>query len=162
MDELIAHDGSRSDFLKACLVKLGLQVTQDVIPSLSPLYLSAADPDAIPPFATSLHLTKEGYLKDSHDTFRVQRQSGTFNMQELTEALPDSSNEGILDYKDIVKRLVICDDIPLPKSTPCFNHHAFYSNLGYYQSRSREGASSFGSLLIYAEVITSTNSILEE
>ena len=159
------------------MLKLGLQVTQDssskAVPSLSPLYLSAADPDCMSRLVSSLRhtLTDDAYLlKDSHDTFRVEglTTSSPFNsMGELKESLSDtgSSNneeEGIVDYEAIVKSLVICDCIPSPKLTSCFNHHAFYSNLSHYQSRSREGASRFGSVLIYAEVITSTNSILEK
>ena len=87
----------------------------------------------------------------------------------MKESLPDGSesrdpdaDEGIVDYSTIVKRLVVCDDLPPPKLTPYFNHRAFYSNLRNYQSQSKEGASEFGAQLLYAEVITSTNTILEK
>lgn len=112
----------------------------------------------------------EGLLKDEHDTFRIEK-SGTFNMGALAESLPEESKDrtsessqdgGIVDYQAIVKRLVVHDDVPSSKSTPYFNHHAFYSNLRRYQAQSKEGASLFGSNLLYGEVVTSTNTILEK
>lgn len=180
VEELAAHDKSRTDFMKALLVKLGLQVSQETttVPSLSSLHLSASDPAEATEIYQSLQsvTTKEDdaeYLKDAADTFRIEK-SGTWNMGALDESLPDDSKQGDqpesaaeeqpgdVDYAAIVKRLVIHDDHPPPKTTPCFNHNAFYSNLHHYQSLSKEGASRFGSQLLYAEVITSTNSILEK
>lgn len=162
--------------MKACLSKLGLQVTQDTttVPSLSSLHLSASDPADTRRILSSLQdaITKEGqheYLKDAQDKFRMEK-SGAWSMDKLKESLPDDSKddkpdaaeEGIVDYATITKRLVVHDDLPSSKITPYFNHHAFYSNLRAYQSQSQEGASEFGSQLLYAEVITSTNTILEK
>lgn len=92
-------------------------------------------------------------------------------MDKLNSSLPDTSNEqeserpvdeGIVDYNAVVKHIVIHDELPSSKITPYFNHHAFYSNLKAYQSQSREGAAQFGASLMYGEVITSTNTILEK
>lgn len=175
VDELSACDKSRTDFMKACLLKLGLQVTQETttVPSLSPMYLSASDPADVSQISSSLQAAAadEGqgqYLKDAQDTFRIGK-LGTWDMEELKESLSSESNkhsldahEGIVDYAAIIKHLVVCEDLPSSKTTPYFNHHAFYSNLKNYQSQSSEGASKFGSQLLYAEVITSTNTILEK
>lgn len=177
VDALAADDKARTDFLKACLVKLGLQVTQDTttVPSLSSMHLSAADPDATSRIFSSLQeiTTRDGqeeYIKDENDTFRIEK-SGVWNMGKLNDSLPDDSedqvpdrptDDGIIDYNAVVKHLVIHDDLPSSKITPYFNHHAFYSNLMSYQSQSREGASEFGSNLLYGEVVTSTNTILEK
>ncbi|XHG03264.1 hypothetical protein AWENTII_006579 [Aspergillus wentii] len=176
VDALAADDKSRTDFLKACLSKLGLQVSQDTttVPSLSSLHLSAADPADTETFLSSLDdvITKDGkekYLKDENDTFRIEKY-GVWSMEKLEESLPDDSKEspkdaaepGIVDYNAILKRLVVHDELPSSKITPYFNHHSFYSNLKQYQSQSREGASEFGSHIMYGEVITSTNTILEK
>lgn len=174
MDALAADDKSRTDFLKACLLKLGLQVTEGTttVPSLSSMHLSALDPADTSKIVESLqeNITKEDdgeFLKDSNDTFRLEN-SGVWNMGKLEESLPadpedrGTEKEGIVDYNAIVKRMVIHDELPSSKITPYFNHHAFYSNLRSYQSQSKEGASEFGSNLLYAEVITSTNTILEK
>ena len=171
VNAIAADDKERTDFLKACLSKLGLQVAQDssVIPSLSSLHLSGIEAerplDILSNLAGSLtQENKNEYLKDANDTFRIER-PGTWNLSDLEEALPDNSSkptEGIIDYQEVVKRLVIHDDLPSSKLTPYFNHHAFYANLRQYQSESREGASEFGSNLLYGEVVTSTNTILEK
>ncbi|KAJ5172520.1 hypothetical protein N7492_005113 [Penicillium capsulatum] len=168
---LAADDNERSDFLKACLSKLGLQVAEDssVIPSLSSLHMSGVEAERpleiLSNLADSLTNEKRNeYLKDSHDTFRIER-PGTWNLSDLEEALPDNASnptEGIIDYQKVVKRLVVHDELPSSKLTPYFNHHAFYANLRQYQSESRDGASKFGSSILYGEVLTSTNTILEK
>jgi biotin--protein ligase len=169
--ELAADDKERTDFLKACLSKLGLQVAKDTstVPSLSSLHISGQDPEQSLEILSLLapDLQKENqneYLKDDNDKFRIER-PGTWNLSDLEEALPDGESqptEGIVDYQAITKRLVFHDDLPSSKLTPYFNHHAFYANLTQYQSESREGASEFGSILMYGEVVTSTNTILEK
>ncbi|KAJ5214265.1 hypothetical protein N7449_001434 [Penicillium cf. viridicatum] len=168
---LAADDKERTDFLKACLSKLGLEVTQDTttVPSLSSLHVSGIDADGPMDILSGLGaaFTQEGQtecLKDEHDTFRIQR-PGTWNLGGLEEALPMASlepSEGIVDYQAIIKRLVFHDDIPSSKLTPDFNHHAFYSHLRQYQSESKGEATTFGSNLLYGEVVTSTNTILEK
>ncbi|KAJ5614228.1 hypothetical protein N7528_007882 [Penicillium herquei] len=171
VDALAADDKERTDFLKACLLKLGLQVAQDstAIPSLSSLHVTGQDPESSLEILSLLapdlkEENKNEYLKDENDTFRIER-PGTWNLSDLEEALPEGeskSTEGIVDYQAITKRLVFHDELPSSKLTPYFNHHAFYSNLKQYQSESREGASEFGSNLMYGEVVTSTNTILEK
>jgi len=171
VDALAADDKERTDFLKACLSKLGLQVAQDTahVPSLSSLHVSGLDADETMEILSCLApaLTNEcqnEYLKDENDTFRIER-PGTWNLGDLEESLPNesaTSSDGIVDYQKVIKRLVIHDDLPSSKLTPYFNHHAFYSNLRQYQSESKEGASKFGSNLMYGEVVTSTNTILEK
>lgn len=157
--------------MKACLSKLGLQVAKETstVPSLSSLHVSGQDPEQSLEILSLLapDLQKENqneYLKDESDKFRIER-PGTWNLSDLEEALPDGESkptEGIVDYQAITKRLVFHDDLPSSKLTPYFNHHAFYANLKQYQSESREGASKFGSILMYGEVVTSTNTILEK
>ena len=168
---IAADDKERTDFLKACLSKLELEVTQDTttVPSLSSLHMSGIDADGPMDILSGLgcEFTQEGhteYLKDDHDTFRIER-PGTWNLGELEEALPATSSEssdGIIDYQAIIKRLVFHDDIPSSKLTPYFNHHAFYSHLRQYQSDSKGDATSFGSNILYGEVVTSTNTLLEK
>ena len=171
MAAIAADDKERTDFLKACLSKLELEVTQDTttVPSLSSLHMSGIDADGPMDILSGLgcEFTQEGhteYLKDDHDTFRIER-PGTWNLGELEEALPARSSEstdGIIDYQAIIKRLVFHDDIPSSKLTPYFNHHAFYSHLRQYQSDSKGEAATFGSIILYGEVVTSTNTLLEK
>ncbi|KAL4943187.1 hypothetical protein BDV06DRAFT_221430 [Aspergillus oleicola] len=172
VEALAADDKGRTDFLKACLSKLGLQVAQNTthVPSLSSLHFSSLSSGDAGKVLKSLEelVGEAGHLKDEHDTFKIEK-SGAFNMDSVAESLPTESEglsepqgEGIVDYQSVVKRLVVHDDVPSAKLTPYFNHHAFYTHLRSYQAQSKEGASLFGSNIIYGEVVTSTNTILEK
>uniref|UniRef100_A0A093VZ52 Biotin--protein ligase n=1 Tax=Talaromyces marneffei PM1 TaxID=1077442 RepID=A0A093VZ52_TALMA len=177
IDQLATDDTARTDFVKACLTKLGLQVSQETttVPSLSCLHLSSVEPEYTQAIVSSLEeiMTKDGrkeILKDNVDTFQVERaHDKTYKMDDLKNALEEevaeekaTSNDGIIDYNAIVKRLLIHDELPSSKQTPYFNHHAFYSNLRHYQSLSKEAVVDFGRSIIYGEVVTSTSSMLEK
>lgn len=173
--------------MKACLTKLGLQVTQETttVPSLSCLHLSSVEPEYTQTIVSALEeaITRDGddsskeFLKDDNDVFEIQRVD-KYQMQDLKEALSDSTatdgmgtamdlsnvaaDDGIVDYNAIVKRLSIHSEWPLSKLTPYFNHNAFFANLRHYQSQSREAVLDFGRSIIYGEVVTSTSTILEK
>lgn len=177
---MTADDTLRTDFLKACLEKLGLQVSQDTttVPSLSCLHLSSIEPEYTQAIVASLAevVTKNEHkdiLQDNNDIFHIEtasKSSGRYEMEDLKNALPDTETTkatgiddgGIVDYNAVVKRLLIHDELPSSKLTPYFNHHAFFSNLQHYQSLSREAAIDFGRSIIYGEVVTSTNTMLEK
>jgi biotin--protein ligase len=179
IETLVEHDTARMNFLKACLAKLGLQVSTEssTVPSLSPLHVSALDSrDAASLIATlqDILIVEDGqeYIKDDNDKFRVEKPS-SLGMSGLAAALPDSSakttddqtasEDRIIDYNEIVKTLVLHEDTPGSKLTPYFNHNSFYGNLKEYRSESKEQELyNFGSHIMYAEVITSTNTILEK
>lgn len=177
---LAEDEKHRMDFLKACLTKLGLTVSgQQNVPSLSLLHLSSSDPADTGGVISSLsHLIEqngrgEEFIKDENDTFQILR-SSVWKMSDLTEALPtesdskepadqsDGSSDRIVDYNTVLKKVVVHDDdYPQARSTPYFNHSAFYSNLHHYQSQT-PGATHFGAHLLYGEVVTSTNTLLEK
>lgn len=177
---LAKDDKHRMDFIKACLTKLGLIVSgEQNVPSLSSLHLSSSDPTDTAALVSSLsHLVEkdedgEDLIKDENDTFHIVKPS-TWKMVDLAKALPlatetkesadqsDGSSNRIVDYNTVVKQIVVHeDDHPESKSTPYFNHQAFYTNLDHYQSQTH-GASNFGSHLLYGEVVTSTNTLLEK
>lgn len=180
VDALAQDDKARTDFLKACLTKLGLQVTQETttVPSLSTLHLSALRSEDTSELLSSLReaVTQEDgreYLKDENDTFRIEAPN-VWKMQELEKSLPEVEDkeeaksespepvEGIVDYNKIVKHVVIHDELPSSKATPYFNHYAFFSNLQNYRSKSSEPLFQFGSQILYGEVVTSTSTILEK
>ncbi|EFR05115.1 biotin-protein ligase [Nannizzia gypsea CBS 118893] len=180
VDVLARDDKVRTDFLKACLAKLGLQINQDTttVPSLSQIHLSALEPGAALEVLSSLEdviTTEDGedYVKDDNDTFILEKPS-SMKMAKVAEALPEVTpstkteaaatdvEDRIVDYNAVVKRLVINDELPDTKTTPYFNHHAFYSNLKEYRLRSKEDSRVFGSHMLYGEVVTSTNTILEK
>ncbi|KAI1619042.1 biotin-protein ligase [Exophiala viscosa] len=180
IDSLAADEKHRMGFIKACLNKLGLTVSDEQnVPSLSYLHLSSSDPADTGGIVSSLsHLIEKDehdqeLLKDENDTFHIMKPS-IWKMVDLAKALPsetdgkepadqaDGSSDRIVDYNTVIKHIIVHDDdYPESKTTPYFNHHAFYSNLLHYQSQV-PGASNFGTHLLYGEVVTSTNTLLEK
>jgi len=179
VDALARDDKARTDFLKACLAKLGLQTNQEqiTVPSLSRLHLTSMHPSETSNVIESLRdiiLTEDGeeYIKDENDTFHLEKPA-TWSMGSLVGALPQGSDEKtdqkddaedrILDYSTVVKRLSVHDkDHPSSKETPYFNHHAYYANLKHYQTLGENVNTDFGKHLLYGEVVTSTNTMLEK
>ena len=177
--DLAEDDKQRTDFLKACLLKLGLKVSQDTtaVPSLSRLHLSSLLLNGTSNIMAGLKeiITiehGEEYIKDDNDTFHLEKPSA-WSLGSLTKALTgeesEKTNDGdddedrIIDYNAVVKRLVVHGREPPPsKETPYFNHDAFYANLKYYESKTPEAENGFGKNLLYGEVVTSTNTMLEK
>lgn len=163
----------------ACLLKLGLEANQDntAVPSLSRLHISSILPNGTLDLMTALKeiITiddGEEYIKDDNDTFHLEKPS-MWSLGSIAEALPKAKSEKtdedgdagdrILDYSTIVKRVIVHGkDPPASKQTPYFNHDAFYSNLQYFQSQTGGPQDKFGEHLMYGEVVTSTNTMLEK
>lgn len=178
VDALAEDDQQRVDFLKACLIKLGLTVNEDdsSVPSLSRLHLSSMESSALSAFLERLKdaiVVEDGeeYLKGENDVFHFQRPSA-WSTGPLRNALPKDEKEKTddgtmssdinLDYENVVKHIMLHEEeYPASKETPYFNHHAFYSNLKYYQLM-KNIPGEFGRWLLYGEVVTSTSTMLEK
>ena len=180
MEALAEDDKQRTDFLKACLLKLGLKVSQETttVPSLSRLHLSSMLPNGTSNIMSGLQeivsvMDGEDYIKDENDTFHLEKPSA-WSLGSLAKALTgegngktddggDDDEDRIIDYNTVVKRLVVHEkEPPSSKETPYFNHDAFYANLKYYESKSQEAKAGFGNNMLYGEVVTSTNTMLEK
>ena len=185
---LTEDDSSRVNFLKACLAKLGLTVSQEAtsVPSLSRLHLSSLHHFLIPELLVSWEdiITKENgeeYIKGENDTFHLEKSDSRWSISSLVKALPlpealkgkdehsadqvdgADSDDRIVDYNAITKRLIPHEtEWPGTKETPYFNHHSFYANLRKYQEERDSEAEEFGKYLMYGEVVTSTNTMLEK
>lgn len=180
-------DESRTSFLKGCLSKLGLTVSQETssVPSLSRLHLSSINHIEVSELLEELKdvITVEDgeeYIKGENDTFHIEKHSSRWSLNSLVKSLPvlgagmtgDQSKtdqtdgvteDRILDYSKIIKRLIPHEtEWPGGKETPYFNHHAFFANLRRYQQENSSEAEEFGNVLMYGEVVTSTNTILEK
>lgn len=181
-------DSSRVNFLKACLAKLGLIISQETtsVPSLSRLHLSSLHHFLIPELLVSWEniITKqdgEEYIKGENDTFHLEKQDSRWSLNSLVKNLPVpgilkegdehaadqrddvGSDDRIVDYNAITKRLIPHEtEWPGTKETPYFNHHSFYANLRKYQEERESEAEEFGKYLLYGEVVTSTNTMLEK
>jgi biotin--protein ligase len=217
VDILAGDEKHRIDFLKACLTKLGLTVSDEnqAVPSLSLIHLSALEPTTTTGLLETLERdglitaeSSEQYLQDDNDKFHLVKLS-SWKMGDLEDALPpkSSSQDGqtsasdqppalskesasspsvpdngqptsgpntstsadpIIDYNTITKQILIhTSSPPQPsnKETPYFNHSAFFSHLTSTSSNAQASSippTKFGNPLIYGEVVTSTNSLLEK
>ncbi|KAF2500688.1 putative biotin protein ligase [Lophium mytilinum] len=203
IDAIAASDATRVAFMKACLVKLGLQVNEEEqpVPSLSRLHLTAHTPSDVAEILASWHqvttvIDGTEYVQAENDTFHVEKPATwgmSSLMQAVTSVLPDAvsgiSNESrstedpsseekvlkaessdestsgdkIIDYDKVIKRIVPHEKtLPTGRETPSFNHDAYYANLAHFQSKSDIDEPAFGSHLLYGEVVTSTNTLLEK
>ena len=163
----------------ACLMRLGLEVNQEntAVPSLSRLHLSSMLPNGTSDMIKSLQeivsiVDGEEYIKDENDTFHLEKPSA-WSLGSISDALPGKKNEKTddndvddddrdIDFNKVVKRLVVHEKEPPPsKETPYFNHHAFFANLKHYYSQT-QSESDFGKNVMYGEVVTSTNTLLEK
>jgi biotin--protein ligase len=170
------------------LAKLGLIVSQETtsLPSLSRLHLSSLHNFLIPELLASWGdiITKqdgEEYIKGENDTFHLEKQDSRWSLNPLVKSLPVpsimaagdghstdqaddvGSEDRIVDYNAITKRLIPHEtEWPGTKETPYFNHHSFYANLRKYQEERNSEAEEFGKYLMYGEVVTSTNTMLEK
>ncbi|ROW01227.1 hypothetical protein VMCG_05938 [Cytospora schulzeri] len=181
-------DDHRTNFLKACLEKLGLEVRfeDSSIPSLSKLHLSALDPMEVGGLLVSFDdiITKdeqgEEFIKGENDTFHLEHPDSRWRVDDLREALqaahvddidekkvrddPSKAGavDGLIDYNKLVKTIIPHETAwPEPKETPYFNHHDFYASLQEFRRRETE-AYEWGDALLYGEVVTSTNTLLEK
>ena len=179
VEALAVDDKQRTDFLKACLLKLGLKVNQETtaVPSLSRLHLSSMLQNGTSKIMAGLKeivcvIDGEEYIKDENDTFHLEKPSA-WSLGSLAKALTgeknlktdkgDDDEDRIIDYNTVVKRLVVHEkEPPSSKETPYFNHDAFYANLKYYESKNQEAKGGFGHNILYGEVVTSTNTMLEK
>jgi biotin--protein ligase len=185
---LAEDDKARVDFLRACLSKLGLVVSTETssVPSLSRLHLSSLHHFLIPELLVEWEdlITREDgeeYIKGENDTFHLEKPDSRWSLNSLVKSLPLSnatngndehtadqandtgSDDRIIDYNSVTKRLIPHEsEWPGAKETPYFNHNSYYANLRVYQQEKNSEAEEFGKFLLYGEVVTSTNTILEK
>ncbi|CAG8977908.1 hypothetical protein HYALB_00001786 [Hymenoscyphus albidus] len=184
--DLAEDDELRVTFLKASLLKFGLIVSEDKpsVPSLSRLHLSSQHHFLVPELLSSwqdIITIEDGeeYIKGENDTFHFEKQDSRWSLNALSDSLslsdasPEQAvankkggvvvNDRIVDYDAITKHIIPHEsDWPASKETPYFNHHSFYANLRKFQSESGGKAEEFGKTLLYGEVVTSTNTLLEK
>jgi biotin--protein ligase len=129
-------------------------------------------------------------IKGANDTFMLERAGGIFSVGKLKDAissvLPSSiapsttsgsadntasreneisqRDEGMtLDYDKVVKRIFVHEEgFPSAKETPYFNFAAYYANWAAYIRDTNGTEGLFGKNIIYGEVVTSTNTLLDK
>ena len=174
-EALRAGEEARTSFLKACLTKLGLELSQEStpVPSLSKLHLSSLRPSGVGELLQSFDdvISKEDgkeFIKGENDTFHIEAPNATWCMAQLRAALGPESGEppqpahSSFDHDQTIKRVAAHDESwPEPKETPYFNHSVYYSSLREYRDRDAD-SEEWGDSLMYGEVVTSTNTLLDK
>lgn len=166
VEQLAADDTARSSFLKACLRKLGLEISvQDSgVPSLSSLHLSSVNNTEVGELLSSMQdiIEKESgqeYIRSEVDTFHIQDEDTVWNVDSLHQPLPST----VIDYSKVIKKIVPHEKaLPPHKLTPRFNHSIYFSSLKRYRQVEEGEAEDWGNLLMYGEVVTSTNTLLDK
>ncbi|KAG5984618.1 hypothetical protein E4U54_006117, partial [Claviceps lovelessii] len=175
---------ARLCFLRACLRRLGLEVSAEensFLPSLSSMHLSAVDASLVSELLCSWAqvIYKENnseYIRGEGDTFRIYSDQDGLAVQDMDSLRGLSVNDeddddggdapgqtaGIVDYSAVTKIIVAHENgLPTTDMTPRFNHKLYYSSLARFR-RVEAGAETWGNVLLYGDVVTSTNSLLEK
>jgi biotin--protein ligase len=83
-------------------------------------------------------------------------------IQERLEYTANSAFDQILSYDKVIKSIVPhSKSLPSAREIP-FHHEAFYANLHHYHTKLSNPSASFGAHLLYGEVVTSTNTLLDK
>ncbi|KAG5920050.1 hypothetical protein E4U42_006333 [Claviceps africana] len=179
-------DEARLCFLRACLRKLGLELSTEKsasLPRLSSIHLSAVDASLVSELLCSWarvidKKNNHEYIRGEGDTFRIHSDQDGLAVRDMDSlralsvhqdhhhgdddaaALDDAA--GIIDYGTVTKIIVAHENgLPTTDMTPRFNHELYYSSLARFR-KIEEGAETWGNVLMYGDVVTSTNSLLEK
>ena len=101
-------------------------------------------------------------IKGEADTFQIIG-NDSLDMKELMIALEDGQwNGGVVDYSQVVKKVIMHENgLPDKALTPRFDIERYFESLRTFRKKEPR-ASTWGDILLYADVTTSTNSILEK
>lgn len=183
LERLTAAEDERKRFMRALLARIGLEpvgfvdhlapdkttVTENIVPDLTPLYLSSVDTETVRAVAAAIRGigSKDSndptftLVTDANDTFRIVPTGAT--LPPTRSAEPNEEHDPAKE----VKTIIVCDtpsSVPTRGETPFFDLADFYTRLR--ENREREFAGGkwfkFGSYVIYAEVVTSTQTILDK
>ena len=68
-----------------------------------------------------------------------------------------------IDYKSLTKSVIYYEEsFPDLKIVPLFNHESYFRYLKHYYTQKEDADPSFGRTLLYGNVVTSTNTLLEK
>ncbi|KAK9461176.1 biotin-protein ligase [Lipomyces oligophaga] len=176
---LLKYDAQRLEFMKSLLAKLGLKVDRDIdqntSPIPTPLYLTSAYPEALLQLWKSLTETEGLFQLDEdrktlthvgeNDTFQFELSSESrFNLQSLQDSLEEEEDE-IYELDKVIKHEIVYLstrgrlELPSIRETPYWDHQLYYKYLNQSQSGNKP---IFGSIINYAEVVSSTSTMLDK
>ncbi|GAA5796945.1 hypothetical protein HPULCUR_002323 [Helicostylum pulchrum] len=162
-------------FLSQSLANIGIKVKEtQTVPDLTPLYLSAVSGRILKQIKSRLLQQVEGgngLITDTNDCFSVAEIDQVGQLQSTIEKL---SIDRVSDEKSPVLQILYpptttvesetSTAVPEKHLTPFFDLKAFYSSLLERRKLEWGGGSwySFGNSVLYSQVITSTQTILDK
>lgn len=169
-----SHSNSRLNILRRTLEGLGLQIPSENVASTShpmPQYLSASPskPSAVSRVIEALMESKGTPLKlfeDKNDTFEfheLEDSDGVLNEGPKSDVQPDPATWQ-------PKHVIVCRDGTLPRSTqtPLFDITRFFEELSASRKKhslvntSDSDGWGIGEVLLYSEVVTSTQTMIDK
>lgn len=163
VEKLKQTDVGRRTLMKLILHSLGLKVNKDInfsIPKITPIYLSSQlDPEALSKLMQKLRNEPDF----EHNVFRGNNDTFCFHEEAETDHnyFVNSDLDEIEDPQSAIKHIKIFEStLPSPKETPYFNMSMYFNHLKAL-SGSEGNVHDFGRILGYAEVVSSTNTMLE-
>src|SRR5690606_37808913 len=104
-----------------------------------------------------------GFIKCEHDIFKITRTlNGQLPSETLDPLRQDLRTGNFMEYKNIQKIIVTHEGFPTNAETPYFSHELYYACLANDRSDMNLRGAQFGSHILYGEVVTSTNTLLEK
>lgn len=175
--DLVASEGDRKAFLRASFALIGLNVVpvendtvkENVVPDVTPLYLSGLTKEWVQKPAS--HLLKladpvSHIFEDNHDIFHVSALGDELNekMRLLSLYRTKENKPAVIEvvYPSTVNAV---EPLHPPKSvTPYFDVGEYYKHLVKKRSSQWGGGKwlRFGNGMLYAEVIGSTQSVMDK
>ncbi|GAA5964359.1 hypothetical protein JCM3765_006388 [Sporobolomyces pararoseus] len=155
----------RLNLVRGTLGQLGLDVSDGPapLPKLLPLLLAAADPSLAQQIASEIASRGEALsdstagLVDRNDTFVLHPASSFDSLVHSARSRQGTSDPEELRQEH--KLICVCDEsIIASTSTPLFNVSSYFANLSHLSN----GAPSIGQALLYGEVVTSTQTMLDK
>ncbi|KAJ4305158.1 biotin holocarboxylase synthetase [Kalmusia sp. IMI 367209] len=188
IDAITTTDSTRVSFLRLMLSKLALKVNEEeqAVPSLSRLHLSSHKPADVADLVASWSeiftvVDGEEYVKGEHDVFQIEKEGGAWSVQGLKRAVsgvvevlpkvvpvnenekretPESQNEPEVEKKPKTKEDEIRERIEYTTSTSP-DQILDYDQI-IKKIKTQNLGHVFGNSLLYGEVVTSTNTLLEK
>ncbi|KAI9480334.1 MAG: biotin-protein ligase [Benjaminiella poitrasii] len=166
--------------LNKSLAEIGLRVNlekeQNNVPQLTPLYLSTISNELLQTIVKKMmqEFDSHSLLTDSNDSFYIApiSQHNSSDNDALVQSLDALSIQREFENKSPVLKILYpsstsnenTPQIPKKSSTPSFNLQAFFKSLLERRKQEWGGGAwyRFGNAVLYSEVITSTQTVLDK
>lgn len=161
-------DLNRKRFLQGCLKKIGLKVNEDVdvsIPKLTPVFVGSLLPDKATELLGELKEKLDfigNTVEDKNDTLVFHDESENDHEYIISSTAGETIEFDNLNSIPKHFKVFSGTNLPDPNSTPYFNMSDYFTHLRELSANHTYKSFGFGSIIGYGEVVTSTNTLLDQ